>query len=56
VLFPVIALVISTIFEGYVWTPTALAGIVLILLGNLLVLRRVAPIAVGARKADLPAH
>jgi drug/metabolite transporter (DMT)-like permease len=56
VLFPVIALVISTIFEGYVWTPTGLAGIALILCGNLLVLRRTTPPSAVARKADAAAH
>lgn len=56
VMFPVIALVISTIFEDFVWTPTGLAGIALILFGNLLVLRRAAAPAVRARAADLPAH
>ncbi|SDG87585.1 DMT family transporter [Roseospirillum parvum] len=34
VLFPVVALLLSTLFEGYVWTPTALAGVVVISLGN----------------------
>ena len=33
-LFPVIALIISTLFEGYHWSPPALAGVVIILLGN----------------------
>lgn len=56
VMFPVIALVISTIFEGYVWTPTGLAGIALILSGNLLVLRRSAAVVAPARKADLAVH
>ncbi len=40
VIIPVLAMATSTVFEGYRWTPTALAGIVLVLLGNLLVLRR----------------
>ena len=39
VLFPIIALAISTWLEGYQWTPLALAGVVLILAGNVLVLR-----------------
>ncbi len=38
ILFPVVALTISTFFEGYVWTPTALAGIALILFGNVITL------------------
>ncbi|TRD20619.1 DMT family transporter [Palleronia caenipelagi] len=35
VFFPVVALAISTVFEGYVWTGTALAGVLLTLVGNL---------------------
>jgi drug/metabolite transporter (DMT)-like permease len=40
VLFPIVALIISTLFEGYHWTALALAGVVLTLAGNLLVLAR----------------
>ncbi len=40
VIFPVFALVISTIFEGYVWTPVALAGLALALAGNVIVLQK----------------
>lgn len=39
VLFPVVALAISTVAEGYRWTLPAVAGAALALLGNLLVLR-----------------
>jgi len=39
VLFPVVALGISTALEGYVWTAPALAGTVFILAGNVLVLK-----------------
>lgn len=39
VLFPVVALGVSTALEGYRWTPLAVAGVVLILGGNVLVLR-----------------
>ena len=39
VLFPVVALAISTVFEGYVWTPTAVLGVGLVLLGNVAVMR-----------------
>lgn len=35
VLFPVVALCMSTLFEGYEWHATALAGIVLTIVGNL---------------------
>jgi drug/metabolite transporter (DMT)-like permease len=38
ILFPIVALTISTFFEGYVWTPGALAGIALILFGNVITL------------------
>ncbi|MGK7654958.1 DMT family transporter [Roseovarius sp. B08] len=34
VIFPVVALVISTFFEGYEWTVTAVLGVALALLGN----------------------
>lgn len=44
VLFPVVALNVSTVFEGYRWTSPALAGLVLVMLGNVLVFaRRAAP-------------
>ncbi len=37
-LFPVVALGLSTIFEGYLWTTTAFGGVVLVLVGNALAL------------------
>ncbi len=37
---PVIALLFSTVFEGYTWRISAILGIVLILAGNLIILRR----------------
>ena len=37
-LMPVIALVISTLFEGYRWTGNALFGVALVLAGNLIIL------------------
>lgn len=40
VLFPIVALAISTLVEGYVWTPLAALGVALALTGNVLVLRR----------------
>ena len=43
VLFPIIALTISTLFEDYRWTPAAMAGVILILGGNWLALSRVPP-------------
>ena len=39
-LFPIIALVLSTLFEGYAWTIPALFGVLLILGGNFLVLEK----------------
>ncbi|WP_353476236.1 DMT family transporter (plasmid) [Salipiger sp. H15] len=39
VLFPIVALSASTIFEGYQWTPLAIAGLLLACLGNLVMFR-----------------
>jgi len=36
VMFPIVALIISTIFEGYVWTWEALAGMGLVVAGNVI--------------------
>lgn len=41
VLFPIVALLISTVFEGYRWTVPAMVGIVLIVAGNWLALTRI---------------
>ncbi len=38
VLFPIIALGLSTLFEGFEWTSAAISGMVLVLLGNVLAL------------------
>src|SRR5690606_5323661 len=43
VLFPVVALTVSTLFEGYRWTAPAAVGFALVLAGNLLVLVRRRP-------------
>ncbi|WP_127903501.1 DMT family transporter [Solirhodobacter olei] len=40
ILFPIIALLLSSIFEDYQWTAAKLAGVGLIVLGNFVVLRR----------------
>ena len=40
VALPVVALALSTLFEGFVWTGEALAGVALVLAGSVLVLRR----------------
>lgn len=39
-LFPLVALTISTIWEGYLWTPDAVLGIILIVLGNVIMVQR----------------
>lgn len=38
VLFPVVALSISTVFEGYVWTVPALFGVLLVVVGNVAII------------------
>jgi drug/metabolite transporter (DMT)-like permease len=38
VMFPVFALLISTVFEGYAWTAYAIAGLALVAIGNVLVI------------------
>lgn len=38
VLIPILALAVSTVFEGYVWTPVAAVGVAVVLVGNALVL------------------
>ena len=40
VLFPVVALNVSAFAEGYQWTPPALVGLVMVMLGNVLVFRK----------------
>lgn len=53
VLFPVVALCLSTLFEGYRWTPEAWAGLALVVLGNLLVLARRLPSVPGLGRLHL---
>jgi len=55
VLFPVVALAVSTWFEGFVWTWLAVVGLVLVLSGNLLVLMR-APRAAPSLQPGKPAY
>ena len=45
VLFPIVALTISTLFEGYHWTAVAFLGVLLTLTGNVFVLTRPQPAA-----------
>jgi drug/metabolite transporter (DMT)-like permease len=37
-LMPIIALILSTLFEGYLWTTNAFVGVALVLAGNLIIL------------------
>jgi drug/metabolite transporter (DMT)-like permease len=41
-LFPIVALAISTVAEGYHWTPSAVAGVLIILAGNALSMAKLA--------------
>lgn len=50
VLFPIVALNVSAVLEGYHWTAPALAGLVLVMLGNVLVFRR-KPLRVAPERA-----
>ena len=38
VLFPIVALGISTLFEGYQWSPEAVVGVTLVIMGNVLII------------------
>ncbi len=38
VLFPLVALGISTLFEGYQWSTSSMAGVALVLLGNVIII------------------
>jgi len=40
VLFPIVALAISSVFEGFQWTALSLSGVALVLVGNVLVVGR----------------
>jgi drug/metabolite transporter (DMT)-like permease len=51
VLFPVVALSVSAYAEGYQWTPSALLGLGLVMLGNLLVFTKWSPFARRAEAA-----
>ncbi|WP_026261470.1 DMT family transporter [Kiloniella laminariae] len=46
VLFPIVALSLSTIYEGYVWTPFALLGVALALVGNVIIFTKRKPVPV----------
>ncbi len=49
VVVPVVALIVSQLFESFVWTPNALWGVVLILAGNILILYRKSKTAVKVK-------
>ena len=49
VLFPIVALALSTVVEGYHWTISSAVGFALVLLGNLIVIR-----SKGAAKTAVP--
>ncbi|WP_350580534.1 DMT family transporter [Pseudomonas sp. HY2-MNA-CIBAN-0224] len=51
VLFPLVALNVSAFVEGYQWTASALAGLVLVMLGNVLVFRKPKPVPMTAKLA-----
>lgn len=51
VLFPVVALTVSTIFEGYHWTALAIGGLLLVIGGNLMAFMPAGGKAGGARGA-----
>jgi len=49
VMFPIVALALSTVFEGYVWTLSSMGGLVLVLLGNGLILGLKLPFIIRAK-------
>ena len=50
-LFPVIALLLSTLFEGYHWSPAAVAGVAVILAGNAIALGKIDLKEIRTRRA-----
>jgi hypothetical protein len=47
---PIIALLLSTIFEDFLWTATTALGVVIVLIGNLFILTPAATIARAYRR------
>ena len=43
VMFPVVALILSTWFEDFTWTPLTMIGVALVLAGNIAILVRFGP-------------
>ncbi|UJJ31330.1 DMT family transporter [Halopseudomonas maritima] len=52
VLFPLIALGMSTLFEGYRWSGMAIVGLALIICGNLLLFHRPRPVVTSPTQAE----
>lgn len=52
---PVVALFISTAFEGYVWTLPAILGVGLVLMGNMMLIRKKRPAPLAAPTGGGPA-
>ncbi len=40
VMIPIVALIISTFFEGYIWTSASVAGLAMVILGNVVMIER----------------
>lgn len=53
ILFPAVAVAISTLFEGFIWTEYTLIGFIAIMLGNVVVITNLKRLI--ARKANVPA-
>jgi drug/metabolite transporter (DMT)-like permease len=56
VVIPVVAMATSTLFEGYRWSAPALAGMMLVIAGNLLMLRRARPESVASPRVRVDHH
>ncbi|GAB6146747.1 DMT family transporter [Desulfocicer niacini] len=53
-IFPIVALVISTIWEDYHWTPESVSGVMLILSGNLFMLKKKSMAAAALKSSEQP--
>ena len=40
IVFPIWALILSWIFEGFEWTPVKIIGVMIIIMGNLFMLKK----------------
>lgn len=43
VLFPVVALSISSVYEGYIWSPISIGGLLLVIGGNIIIFSKLKP-------------